>query len=68
MDDYVSSLEAFAAAGWDVGSAIEAATVLAAEACGVARSREASTRANALTCWQSAATPWPALTTSGGSS
>ncbi len=35
MDDYVSSLEMFAAAGWDAGSAIEAATVLAAEACGV---------------------------------
>ena len=35
MDDYVSGLEVFAAAGWDNASVIEAATVLAAGACGV---------------------------------
>lgn len=36
MDDYVSSLEVLATAGWDPPSVIEAATVLAAEACDVA--------------------------------
>jgi imidazolonepropionase-like amidohydrolase len=35
MDDYVSGLEVFAAAGWNAAAVIEAATVLAAEACGV---------------------------------
>lgn len=35
MDDYVSGLEVFAAAGWDNAAVIEAATVLAAQACGV---------------------------------
>lgn len=35
MDDFVSSLEVFAAAGWSAAAAIEAATVLAAAACGV---------------------------------
>jgi imidazolonepropionase-like amidohydrolase len=35
MDDYVCGLEAFAAAGWDAAAVIEAATVLAAQACGV---------------------------------
>jgi imidazolonepropionase-like amidohydrolase len=35
MDDYVSGLEVFAAAGWDTAAVIEAATVLAAQACGV---------------------------------
>ena len=35
MDDYVSGLEIFAAAGWDQSAVIEAATVLAAEAIGV---------------------------------
>lgn len=36
MDDYVSGLEVFAAAGWDNAAVLEAATVFAAEACGVA--------------------------------
>jgi imidazolonepropionase-like amidohydrolase len=36
MDDFVSSLEMFAAAGWSAAAIIEAATVLAAAACGVA--------------------------------
>jgi imidazolonepropionase-like amidohydrolase len=35
MDDYVSGLELLAAAGWSAASVIEAATVLAAQACGV---------------------------------
>ena len=35
MDDYVAGLEVFAAAGWDAAAVIEAATVLAAQACGV---------------------------------
>lgn len=35
MDDYVSSLEMFALAGWSNAGVIEAATVLAAQACGV---------------------------------
>jgi imidazolonepropionase-like amidohydrolase len=35
MDDYVAGLEVFAAAGWDNAAIIEAATVLAAQACGV---------------------------------
>jgi len=35
MDDYVSGLEMFATAGWSNAGAIEAATVLAAQACGV---------------------------------
>jgi imidazolonepropionase-like amidohydrolase len=35
MDDYVSGLEVFATAGWDAAAVIEAATVLAAAACGV---------------------------------
>lgn len=35
MDDYVSGLAVFAAAGWDNAAVIEAATVLAARACGV---------------------------------
>lgn len=35
MDDYVSGLEVFAAAGWDNAAVIGAATVLAAQACGV---------------------------------
>lgn len=35
MDDYVSGLDVFAAAGWDNAAVIEAATVLAAQACGV---------------------------------
>jgi imidazolonepropionase-like amidohydrolase len=35
MDDYVSGLEVFAEAGWDPAAAIEAATVLAAEAIGI---------------------------------
>jgi imidazolonepropionase-like amidohydrolase len=35
MDDYVAGLEVFAAAGWDTAAVIEAATVLAAQACGV---------------------------------
>jgi imidazolonepropionase-like amidohydrolase len=35
MDDYVSGLDVFAAAGWDNAAIIEAATVLAAQACGV---------------------------------
>jgi imidazolonepropionase-like amidohydrolase len=35
MDDYVSGLEVIAAAGWDAAAVIEAATVLAAAACGV---------------------------------
>jgi len=35
MDDYVSGLEVIAAAGWDTAAVIEAATVLAAAACGV---------------------------------
>ena len=34
MDDYVAGLEAFAAAGWSSAGVIEAATVLAAQACG----------------------------------
>ncbi len=34
MDDYVSGLEVLAAAGWSAASVIEAATVLAAQACG----------------------------------
>ena len=34
-DDYVAGLEVFAAAGWDTAAVIEAATVLAAQACGV---------------------------------
>ena len=51
MDDYVSGLEAFAAAGWDAASVIEAATVLAAQACGagdVTGSLEAGKRADLL--------------------
>jgi imidazolonepropionase-like amidohydrolase len=35
MDDYVSGLEVFATAGWSSAAVIEAATVLAAQACGV---------------------------------
>ncbi len=35
MDDYVSGLEVFAVAGWSAAAVIEAATVLAAQACGV---------------------------------
>lgn len=35
MDDYVSGLEVLAAAGWSAASVMEAATVLAAQACGV---------------------------------
>ena len=35
MDDYLSGLRVFAAAGWDNAAIIEAATVLAAQACGV---------------------------------
>jgi imidazolonepropionase-like amidohydrolase len=35
MDDYVSGLEVFAAAGWDAAAVIESATVLAAQACGI---------------------------------
>jgi imidazolonepropionase-like amidohydrolase len=35
MDDYVAGLEAFALAGWSPAGVIEAATVLAARACGV---------------------------------
>jgi imidazolonepropionase-like amidohydrolase len=35
MDDFVDSLELFATAGWDNAGVIEAATVLAAEACGI---------------------------------
>lgn len=35
MDGYLSGLQVFAAAGWDNAAIIEAATVLAAQACGV---------------------------------
>jgi imidazolonepropionase-like amidohydrolase len=35
MDDYVSGLEVLATAGWSNAGAIEAATILAAQACGV---------------------------------
>jgi imidazolonepropionase-like amidohydrolase len=35
MDDYAGGLDVFAAAGWDNGSIIEAATVLAARAIGI---------------------------------
>ena len=35
MDDYVAGLEVFAAAGWNAAAVIEAATILAAQACGV---------------------------------
>jgi len=37
MDDYVSGLEVFATAGWTNQEVIEAATVLAAQACGVGK-------------------------------
>ena len=51
MDDYVAGLEVFAAAGWDAAAVIEAATVLAAQACGigeVAGSLDAGKRADLL--------------------
>jgi imidazolonepropionase-like amidohydrolase len=51
MDDYVSGLEVFAAAGWDPAAVIEAATVLAAEAIGLgatAGSLDAGKRADVI--------------------
>ena len=51
MDEYLAGLELFAAAGWDQAAVIEAATVLAAQACGVGEltgSLEAGKRADLL--------------------
>ena len=51
MDEYLAGLEVFAAAGWDQAAVIEAATVLAAQACGVGEltgSLEAGKRADLL--------------------
>jgi imidazolonepropionase-like amidohydrolase len=51
MDEYLGGLEVFAAAGWDQAAVIEAATVLAAQACGVGEltgSLEAGKRADLL--------------------
>ena len=51
MDEYLAGLELFAAAGWDQAAVIEAATVLAARACGVGEltgSLEAGKRADLL--------------------
>lgn len=51
MDDYVSGLAAFAVAGWSNAQVIEAATVLAAQACGIgdlAGSLEQGKRADLL--------------------
>jgi imidazolonepropionase-like amidohydrolase len=51
MDDYVSGLDVFAAAGWDNASIIEAATTLAARAIGlgdVTGSLEAGKRADVI--------------------
>jgi imidazolonepropionase-like amidohydrolase len=51
MDEYLAGPEVFAAAGWDQAAVIEAATVLAAQACGAGKltgSLETGKRADLL--------------------